>query len=537
MLSYNRVILAIISIAFILRFYQLGTIPPSVNWDEAAHGYNAFSILKTGRDEYGKFLPLTFRSFDDYKPPLYIYLVIPSVAVFGLNDFAVRLPSALFGVLTVYFSYLLVSTLIKQKKIAVMTAFLLAISPWHLQFSRVAYENNVAVFFIVLGTWLLLNSFKNSKFLLFFFLSVLSFSLSLFLYQTPRLFTPLSSLVLLALFLKEIIHNKAKLILPVLLLVATMTIFIPHVFSQEGLTRFKGATIFEDKNLLFESSYKIQADKEIGQEIIGRIVHNRRLVYLPEILKGYFTHFNPSYLLINGDNERHHAPLVGVILLWSFPFIILGIYFLIIKNFNPKSKIIIFMWFLLAAVPAAVTIDIPHAHRTQVFLPMYQIFAAIGLVYSYLYIKQKKRFLSILAVGLLLNFIFYLHQYFIHIPAEFSKSWIYGRKEAALFTNNLKQNYDRIIVSTSLEKSNLMWLYYLKYDPKQYLAEGGTVSGGYLETKNKFDKFLFTPINYQKQTEEAKTLFVGKPQELENSTNVIKKINYLNGKPAIYIAE
>ena len=100
-------LVAIILLAGILRLWQLGGIPPSPDWDEAALGYNAFSILQTGRDEFGKFLPVVLRSFDDYKPALYAYITVPSVLIFGLDVFAVRLPSAIIGTLTtllVFFS-------------------------------------------------------------------------------------------------------------------------------------------------------------------------------------------------------------------------------------------------------------------------------------------------------------------------------------------------------------------------------------------------------------------------------------------------
>src|SRR6266404_9311757 len=84
----------IVLLAVLLRLWQLGNVPPSPDWDEAALGYNAYSIMHTGRDEYGKFLPVVLRSFDDYKPALYAYLTIPAISVFGLDTFAVRLPSA-----------------------------------------------------------------------------------------------------------------------------------------------------------------------------------------------------------------------------------------------------------------------------------------------------------------------------------------------------------------------------------------------------------------------------------------------------------
>src|SRR4030043_2030959 len=120
----------ILVLAFFLRFYKLGEVPISLDWDENSNAYNAYSILKTGRDEYGNFLPLTNRSFDDYKPPLYMYLNVPSVAIFGLTPFAARLPSAIFGFLTVPLVYLLAKKLFEKQNIAILAAFFLAFSLW-----------------------------------------------------------------------------------------------------------------------------------------------------------------------------------------------------------------------------------------------------------------------------------------------------------------------------------------------------------------------------------------------------------------------
>src|SRR5687768_12237216 len=90
-------LVVIMIVAAILRLWKLGSIPPGLTPDEASLGYNAYSILKTGRDEYGQLFPTVFKSFGDYKPGLYTYAVIPFVALFGLNEWTVRLPSALAG--------------------------------------------------------------------------------------------------------------------------------------------------------------------------------------------------------------------------------------------------------------------------------------------------------------------------------------------------------------------------------------------------------------------------------------------------------
>lgn len=602
-------LLVIIALAIVLRFWQLGQNPPSLDWDETAHGYNAYSILKTGRDEYGLKFPLYFRSFDDYKPPIYTYLVVPSVAVFGLNDFAVRFPSAFLGVLAVLFTYLMVYELIDgadhllnarnlatakkhlakhkseinflssprsglrqslsdtesqhgladwlrhvfgkrqssalhdntttpAKSIALLSALFLAISPWHLQFSRVAFETNSAVFLSVAGTWAFLRGIKSHGVKIAFWMSAASaiFGANLFMYHNSRVFIPMFALVLLFLFKDKLLNVKKYLVLPALIAIVFSIVLIPIVTSVSGQLRFRGTTIFADVSPLYKTSEKIVQDQNAQQLLVGKILHNRRLAYIPILIENYLSHLSPTYLFFTADMDRHHAPQIGLLYLWDLPFILSGIFFLIAKKYQFKSKIIIFAWFLLAPVASSVTWGVPHSLRSEIYLPTFQIFAAVGVYTLFTYTKRKKLFMFVSGVALIANFLFYFHQYWVHMPLEYSKAWLYGRRQAAVFSDSIKANYDWVIVSTKLEQPHEFWLYYLKYDPIKYRKEGGTVSGGFLEDRNKFDKYLFKPIDFEKQAREAKTLFIGTPQEFPASANILKIIYYLSGEPAIYIA-
>src|SRR5579859_7931615 len=107
----------IILIAICLRFYQLGINPPSLTWDETAWGYNAYTLGLDGRDEFGRLLPHDYlESFGDFKPPMYAYLDILPIKLFGLTPYAVRFPSAFFGVLTVIITYFLVKQIFPKSK-------------------------------------------------------------------------------------------------------------------------------------------------------------------------------------------------------------------------------------------------------------------------------------------------------------------------------------------------------------------------------------------------------------------------------------
>ena len=89
----------IILLGIITRFYKLGEAPAGLYLDEAGQGYSAYSILKTGKDEFGKPFPIVFRSFVDFKTPVYIYILVPLIPVFDLTKFTVRLPSFILSIL------------------------------------------------------------------------------------------------------------------------------------------------------------------------------------------------------------------------------------------------------------------------------------------------------------------------------------------------------------------------------------------------------------------------------------------------------
>ncbi len=161
----NLVIIIVFVSALLLRFWGLAKHPTGFTQDEAAIGYDAYSLLKTGKDQWGQSLPLVLRSFGDFKLPLYSYLAVPSVAVFGLNEFATRLPSAVLGIFAVVVTYLFVFEMTKNKKLAVLSALFLAFSPWHISLSRGAFEANLTSLFLPLAVWLFYIGLERQKIL------------------------------------------------------------------------------------------------------------------------------------------------------------------------------------------------------------------------------------------------------------------------------------------------------------------------------------------------------------------------------------
>jgi len=162
----NRYLISIVIFGSILRLTFTTVNPPSLNWDEVSHGYNAYSILETGKDEWGVRLPLIFKAYGDFKLPVYIYITAISEFLLGLNVLAVRLPSILAGITSIIFTFKLVKLLFKNNFLALLSAFLVTIEPWSLFLSRGAFEANLGFALFVIGVYFFLKGLKNPKYLI-----------------------------------------------------------------------------------------------------------------------------------------------------------------------------------------------------------------------------------------------------------------------------------------------------------------------------------------------------------------------------------
>jgi 4-amino-4-deoxy-L-arabinose transferase-like glycosyltransferase len=538
----------IVILGGVLRFSHLTQAPPALNWDEVAMGYNAYSILNSGRDEFGKTLPVYFRSLNDYKRPVYVYATVASEALFGMNDFAVRFPAAFFGTLTIVLIYFLSLTLLKNKTIALLSALCLAIVPWHIQFSRAAFESTPGLFLTGLGILLSIWGIKRNLWLLP--LAALSFGLSLYSYLGQRVVVPLLMLTVAVIFAKQIRTifraGKTKQIVPVSLAVFIAVFFLVMLGldsrNPEGNIRYQATSIFTHADEYKEAEKRMQYAATQKINIPRRVFHD--LPYftsLELVMRGYLAHFSPDFFFFDRGQEHHHAPGAGILYIWMLPFLLVGIYFLL-RSGNLLSRAVIIIWLTGTPLAAAVTFQIPHALRVAEMILPVQILIACGLYYFFTEIMKKRQVLVLPLVTVLLLISgfylwYFLYEYHVHLPHERSKDWVYGRKEAVAYSEAHKNKYDKIIVSTALEFPHIFWLYYTKYDPAKYLATGGTHTGSFDDEANAFDKYEFHRFNYDKDSTPGKILFIGKPDEFPDTVTPLKQIKYLNGDRAISIVE
>jgi len=535
----------IIIIASGLRLWQLGKVPSSPDWDEVALGYNAYSIMQTGRDEYGKFLPIILRSFDDYKPALYTYLAMPLIAVLGLNVVAVRLPSAIFGILTVLATFFLVKELFKKNSLALLASFLLAISPWHIQFSRVAFEANVGVALNTFGILFFLKAFKKPWFLS---LSALMLGFSLHVYQSEKVFVQLLIAILIYAFRKEFFLIKKKYIYASLIIfvLICLPLILFTLTNKDALSRAKTVSIFSNSSIIEANTEKLVKDRA-NNDILGLILDNRRVEFAKYIVGGYLSHLDLNWLFIEGDIARHHAPGMGLMYLIELPFLLVGIYMLIFGKFDKALKIFITLWFLIVPIPASVTNDVPHAVRAINFLPILQILTAIGIItifskvssikYQVLSIKIKYLFFLLILLVSIFNFSYYLNQYFIQQNYFHARYWQYGYKDMVSFVASVQEDYSKIIVSNTatMDQSYMFFLFYLKYDPHEYLSEGGTLTGK-IEGINKFSNLEFRKFDYSEE-KERNILLIGSTFDFQEVYKTIHEANYPDKSIAIKAVE
>lgn len=537
--------LSIVLLAVALRFVMLSNVPPSPSLDEATIGWNAYSILHTGRDEYGNFLPILLRAYDDYRPALYVYTVIPFVKLFGLQVLSVRLPSVIFSLATVIMAFFLVKNLFpthKKKETLGFTAmFLLTISPWHIYVSRLGHEVNSGLTVVVLSILLFLIS-VNKKNGWIFLLSCISFAISFYTYQSEKIFTPIMFIGLLLFFAKQLFVIKKYVILG---LIAFVLLSLPIFFaslSPGALLRLKGTSIFTDNPQYAISANQILIAKNKG-DIFGEIVNNRRVVTGNIFLQNYFSHFNPWWIFGNSGDEPFKAPNTGLLYIWELPFLLLGIFYLFFsKDIPRKVKALLVVWIFGAFVAPGITTQAPHAMRALVLIPVPQIVSSLGILLVFSFIKKHSPSIYLASIVLitiiaLQSFFQFISNYFVVFPIRQSASFQYAMKNTVLFVNAHKNEYAHIIVSNrdNLYQSYMFYLFYTKYSPEKYLANGGTKSGGFQETHT-IDTIVFRPIHWQKE-DKGQTLFVGNPNEFPQGVDELFSSNYLDGTRGVTIVK
>ncbi len=450
---------AVLLLGFFLRFYEIKQIPVGFFADEAAIGYNAYKLLTTGGDEYNKPHPFYFQSFGDWRTPIPIYSMIPLIAVFGLNEFSVRFTMAIYGTATILFLYLFTTELFYKdslsKQISLMSAFLLAISPWHIHFSRTGFEFTTMPFYLLVSLFLFFHflNTRKSSYLIFasiFFVVTFYTAYVIQLVLMPFLF------ILSVLYL-GILKTKFKFYLfSLTLFILGLIPFLLAVQNGQALTRFNSVSPLAQGKSLTE--------------------------ILQPMSRTYFDHFSIGFLFLKGDIDmpghfitRHSVRGMGELYPFQLPLIIFGIVYLWLKH--KKIMLFFLFWFILYPVGSTMVAEGPFAHRSLLGVIPFQIISAVGAVYLLSYFLQFKNLkirrigtviLISISVSLLsLSLIDYANKYFHEYPLYSSDfwGWQYGPRDIMKYFLSVENQYDDLYMSGEFNGATIFPKF---YDPENH---------------------------------------------------------------------
>lgn len=510
----------ILMLGFSLRFYNLKNIPAGFFADEAAIGLDAYLLLTTGKDEYGTPYPFYFRSFGDWRTPVPIYTMIPFIAVFGLNEFSVRFTMVVYGTATILFLFLFTRELFWKERlkdiIALASSLFLAISQWHIHFSRTGFEFTTMPFYLLVTLFFLFRflhgrSDKNLILATAFF--IITFYTA---YVVQLVLIPLLFFIFILHF--KTFQNKFKLsALCLSLFILGLVPFLLAAINGQALTRFNS---------------------------VSPLSHGKSLTeILQPMVKTYFDHFSLDFLFLKGDIgmpghfiTRHSVQGMGELYLFQLPLILFGIIYLLIRN--RQILIFLFLWFTLYPIGSTMVAEGPFAHRSLFGVIPFQIISAIGVTYIFHYVYQfiNNTKLKIVTTGILIGIFIiiislstkdYINKYFNEYPLYSSDfwGWQYGPHEIMKYFLKNKDQYDELYISGEFNAGHIFLKF---YDPQNTCSH-----------KCKMGDFYREPqiVDFSKRQ-----LFSLSPEYLSKSSYsqnflVLKTIYYPNGNIAFLIGE
>lgn len=537
-INWGKVSLVILVLALgaFLRFFKLSEYPVQLNHDEVSQLYDTYSILKTGKDIYGNFLPLAFPSTGDYKVGHYIYISTIPVFLIGDKEFTIRIVSAFFGTLTVLAVFLFVNVLTKKWIVSILAALLIAITPSEIFYSRKSFENVIGVCLEFFGLFFLLNNLIVGKNKIWAYIGILLMSLAMYIYTSHMITVPLI-LAFMAFSFRERVFAQKKYFLSLFLIWIVFIIPLIYLaFKNEDL-RFRAASVF------------INQDVNFGK--IVELTHNTPKSYIDIISLKFLNQFNPTYLFVNGLDLTNQGGLgVGPLLLIQFPLVILGTIFLLRNKIYKLARSFLFVVLIIVFIPSALTFEDYSPHRAMLAFATLSIISAFGLYWLSLQIKKRISssrvrafFFSLISFCLILNFLYFWRIYTESYPFEKSEKIQYPFKEVSLYIWSQYNNFDQIVFDPKFGETTPMigvgsqyyLAYYGNYPPQKLQME---LKVGKKPRELIFDKFSIREVYWPEDNKLKNSLIIVSPWSLPpkdvKEDLIIKRFNFYDGILAFY---
>lgn len=516
-------------VSLFFAIYKFNEVPMCLNADEVSFGYNAYSILKTGKDEFGNFLPLRFTSFGDNKLPLYGYATVPILALFGYSDSAVRGLNVLLTLLFVPSIFFVTKKLFQNRHAGFVASFLFAVNPGIHVLSRHAHEGVLCLFLILWSLYFFLRFKKSHTVNDFLILNALLF-LSTLAYHFGRIFLIVFILYELFYIVKKRDALRKNIISFFVIIVLTLGISF-------GTDIFHGASRISSLAFYSDPGFELRIN-ELRSQHPSRLVHNKLTQGVQELKNNYFEQISPEFLVLHGDsNDRFGMPNFGPITIIELLFFYIGVYVLFQKK-NPQALLLMGL-IAISPLANALTWQDPSLLRSYPLILFILIVSSYGFVCFWKNSKtifMNQRILILFKIGSVVLFLFLLSSkwdlYFNHytsLPST-SRAWQCGYKEAVEVVKRSYDQFDSIVVSKKIGQPYIFFLHYLQFDPKTYQSSQiSFVDDEYgFKTVESFDKFKF---NFDYDVNSENTLYVGTPNEMESLSlpeKEIKKIQINN---------
>ncbi|NJR48666.1 MAG: phospholipid carrier-dependent glycosyltransferase [Leptolyngbyaceae cyanobacterium CSU_1_3] len=438
-------------IALVLRLFRLSENPVSLNQDEAVNGYDAYSLGLTMRDHHGNFLPPMLESFGDWASPTITYLTVPFVKLFGLSEWAIRLPIALLGIATIVLIYIFTVQIFNRKKLGLLAAFLLTIMPWHITLSRWAIPPCIVPFFLLLFAvaflWAVDRKGRGLEFAIVGFLgAILTYA-----YPTQKMFVPLFLAAISWVYLRKHLVKGAIVWVTYLALVAPM-----HILSLSDPARY---------NARF-SQVSIISPEYNAPTIVAKFVIR------------YIRYFSPDFNFGAVSYDfMHQVPSFGSTYEFLSIFFYLGIlnciYIVLGKEklglLTQKKGLFLLAWLLIAPIPASLTRESNHVLRMIHFLPLVIVFVILGMVTIVQAINNtqlKKVLVAVIVILGLFNTASFANFYFRKYPDLSKEAFQYGIKDFMSYAIEHQDKFEKIVVDTEINQPYIYYLFHSKYDPR-----------------------------------------------------------------------
>lgn len=529
----------IVLLGLALRVLNVSKFPVGFTPDEASFGYDAYSILKTGSDQWGNKLPLVLKSFGDYKAPLFSYILIPSVAIAGLTKEAVRIPNALVGTLAIIATYLLVLEVFKNKNLALISSFLLAVSSWHIMMSRGGFEANLTTLFLPLGLYLLLRGLKQNGYL---YLGVFVLGLNLFTYHAAKVVTPLMIFFFLVIYRREIFRiEKVKLILTaVILLVFGLATL--YTFSIGAGVRVKDVSIFNG-SLEEASVIRHKAEDSGLNPVFAKAFYNKFTIGANRFVSNYVSYFSPQFLFTRGPAEATYGmiPGIGVLYIFELPFLLL-FFISLARAKNRKGYILFGLWVLVSPIAAALATGPGYAaNRAEVMLPALEVIVALGVLFVPW--RRYKTVTFVYSAIALLIVVIFLSKYFTVSRSLNASAMLYGNYEVANYLSESVDASKKVIVDKGLSEPHIYVAFANRIDPtiyqeatKNWKLDDGIIWVDQIPdySLSNYEFKTVHPIEYKAKSD---IYLVGKKDTFLEDTGVVKTLNYPDGEVAIKVVK